>query len=108
MNDAAASDWSRDFGFVVDGGGRRSSLDDLCGLIDWVPIEDRLAVISCAAKGETSARVEMVSFFSDQLCQTCCCSHGERPSKGSMAAIQKHALDFASPNDRLAIWGHWP
>jgi len=29
-----------------------SSLDDLGGLIDWLPIEDRLSVISCAAKGE--------------------------------------------------------
>jgi hypothetical protein len=40
------------FGFAVDGGGRHSSLDDLSGLIDWMPIEHRLAVISCAAKGE--------------------------------------------------------
>lgn len=40
------------FGFAVDGGCRHSSLDELCGLIDWLPIEDRLAVISCAAKGE--------------------------------------------------------
>ena len=40
------------FGFVVDGGGRHSSLDELCGLIDWKPIERHLAVISCAAKGE--------------------------------------------------------
>lgn len=40
------------FGFAVDGGERHSSLDDLCGLIDWMPIEHRLAVISCAAKGE--------------------------------------------------------
>ena len=29
-----------------------SSLDDLGGLIDWLPIEDRLSVISSAAKGE--------------------------------------------------------
>lgn len=29
-----------------------SSLDDLCGLIDWSPVEHHLAVISCAAKGE--------------------------------------------------------
>ena len=40
------------FGFAVDGGGRHSSLDDLRGLIDWSPIEDRLSVISCAPKGE--------------------------------------------------------
>ena len=40
------------FGFGVHGGDRRSSLDDLCALIDWVPIEHHLAVISCAAKGE--------------------------------------------------------
>lgn len=29
-----------------------SSLDDLCHLIDWSPVEAHLAVISCAAKGE--------------------------------------------------------
>jgi IS5 family transposase len=40
------------FGFAVDGGGRRSSLDDLSRLIDWAPIARRLGVISCAAKGE--------------------------------------------------------
>src|SRR5690606_25653259 len=40
------------FGFGVNGGGRRSSLDDLCNLIDWAPIEQCLSVISCAAKGE--------------------------------------------------------
>lgn len=27
-------------------------MDELAGLIDWVPIERHLAVISCAAKGE--------------------------------------------------------
>ena len=36
--------------------GRRpgSSLDELSGLIDWTPIEEHLAVISCAAKGESA------------------------------------------------------
>jgi IS5 family transposase len=40
------------FGFAVNGGGRHSSLGDRCDLIDWMPIEHRLAAISCAAKGE--------------------------------------------------------
>ncbi|RVI93357.1 IS5 family transposase [Sinorhizobium meliloti] len=39
------------FGFAVDRG-QHSSLDELARLIDWVPIERHLAVISCAAKGE--------------------------------------------------------
>ena len=39
------------FGFAVD---RHvaSSLDDLAGLIDWTPVDQALAVISCAARGE--------------------------------------------------------
>jgi transposase, IS5 family len=32
--------------------GRRCSLDDLRDLIDWAPIERRLASVSCSAKGE--------------------------------------------------------
>jgi hypothetical protein len=32
--------------------GRRCSLDDLHDLIDWAPIDRRLASISCSAKGE--------------------------------------------------------
>ena len=38
-------------GFAVDRG-RHSSLDELAKLIDWIPIERHLSVISCAAKGE--------------------------------------------------------
>jgi IS5 family transposase len=38
------------FEFGVHGGARRWT--SFCALIDWVPIEHRLAVISCAAKGE--------------------------------------------------------
>jgi len=34
------------------GAGRRSTLDDLRDLIDWGPIERRLAVVSSSAKGE--------------------------------------------------------
>lgn len=40
------------FGFGEGGRGARSSLDDLAGLIDWVPVEGALAEISSAAKGE--------------------------------------------------------
>jgi IS5 family transposase len=40
------------FSFAAAGRGSGSSLGKLSGLIDWVPIEDHLAVISCAAKGE--------------------------------------------------------
>jgi len=40
------------FGFVGEGNGRRSCLDDLVTLIDWTPVEHHLEVISCAAKGE--------------------------------------------------------
>ncbi len=40
------------FRFVAERSGRRSCLDDLVALIDWVPVEHHLAVISCAAKGE--------------------------------------------------------
>ncbi|EXL09414.1 IS5 family transposase [Aquamicrobium defluvii] len=40
------------FGFGDFRARRQSSLDDLCGLIDWAPVEHHLAVISCAAKGE--------------------------------------------------------
>ena len=29
-----------------------SSLDDLAGLIDWRPVDQALAVISCTARGE--------------------------------------------------------
>lgn len=39
------------FGFVVERG-QPSSLDALVKLIDWVPIDAALAVISCAVKGE--------------------------------------------------------
>ncbi|HXV24455.1 MAG TPA: IS5 family transposase [Alphaproteobacteria bacterium] len=39
------------FGFVVERG-KPSSLDALVKLIDWVPIDAALGVISCAAKGE--------------------------------------------------------
>jgi len=39
-------------GFAGTRGDRRSFLDDLEGLIDWAPVERRLAVIVCAAKGE--------------------------------------------------------
>ena len=38
-------------GFAGDRG-RHSSLDELAKLIDWIPIERHLSVISCAAKGE--------------------------------------------------------
>ncbi|PZU89599.1 MAG: IS5 family transposase [Shinella sp.] len=39
------------FGFAVD---RRSasSVEDLSGLIDWTPVDQALAVVSCAARGE--------------------------------------------------------
>ena len=39
------------FGFAVD---RRSasSLEDLSGLIDWTQVDQALAVVSCAARGE--------------------------------------------------------
>lgn len=40
------------FSFAASGGRPGSSLDELSGLIDWIPIERHLAVISCAAKGE--------------------------------------------------------
>jgi transposase, IS5 family len=40
------------FGFAGEGSTRRSSLDDLAGLIDWAPIERQLSGISSAAKGE--------------------------------------------------------
>lgn len=40
------------FGFGDFRARRHSSLDDLCGLIDWAPVEHHLAVISCATKGE--------------------------------------------------------
>jgi IS5 family transposase len=39
-------------GFAGTRGDRRSFLDDLEGLIDWAPVERRLAVIPCSAKGE--------------------------------------------------------
>ena len=39
------------FGFAVDRG-QHSSLDELAGLIDWVPVDQALGVISCSAKGE--------------------------------------------------------
>lgn len=39
------------FGFG-DAGRRHSSLDDLATLIDWAAVDQRLADISCAAKGE--------------------------------------------------------
>lgn len=51
------------FGFAVDGGGRRSPLDDPSGFIDWLAIEHHLAEISCAAKGEpTPERTALVRF----------------------------------------------
>jgi IS5 family transposase len=40
------------FAFGSSDAGRRCSLDDLRGLIDWAPIERRLASVSCSAKGE--------------------------------------------------------
>lgn len=39
------------FGFAVDRG-QHSSLDALARLIDWVPVDQALCVISCSAKGE--------------------------------------------------------
>jgi IS5 family transposase len=39
------------FGFAGDDG-KQSSLDELTKLIDWIPIDRSLEVISCAAKGE--------------------------------------------------------
>lgn len=39
------------FGFAVERG-QHSSLDALAKLIDWVPIDQALGVISCSAKGE--------------------------------------------------------
>ena len=39
------------FGFAGDGG-KQSSLDELTKLIDWMPIDRSLEIISCAAKGE--------------------------------------------------------
>ncbi|WP_376742292.1 IS5 family transposase [Ensifer canadensis] len=39
------------FGFAVDRG-QHSSLDALAKVIDWVPIDQALGVISCSAKGE--------------------------------------------------------
>jgi IS5 family transposase len=41
-------------GFVARRGRRQSCLDDLVTLIDWAPVERRLGVIPCAAKGEPS------------------------------------------------------
>ncbi|MER8448251.1 transposase [Mesorhizobium sp. M1066] len=41
------------FGFAVDRG-QHSSLDALARLIDWVPIDQALCVISCSAKGESA------------------------------------------------------
>jgi hypothetical protein len=40
-------------GFAGTRGDRRSFLDNLEGLIDWAPVERRLAVIPCSAKGES-------------------------------------------------------
>ena len=40
------------FAFGNPGVGGRCSLDDLHDLIDWVPIERRLAVVSSSVKGE--------------------------------------------------------
>ena len=40
------------FGFGDDRRRAGSSLDDLAGLIDWAPVEQALAGISNAAKGE--------------------------------------------------------
>lgn len=40
------------FGFKADRAGRRSSLDDLTGLVEWMPIERQLGNIHAAAKGE--------------------------------------------------------
>ena len=40
------------FAFGSSDAGRRCSLDDLHDLIDWAPIDRRLASISCSAKGE--------------------------------------------------------
>ena len=42
--------------FVSSDAGRRCSLDDLHDLIDWAPIDRRLASISCSAKGEPASR----------------------------------------------------
>lgn len=39
------------FGFAVDRG-QNSSLDELAKLIDWMPVDQALGVISCSAKGE--------------------------------------------------------
>ncbi len=39
------------FGFTADGS-KQSSLDEPTKLIDWMPIDRSLAVISCAARGE--------------------------------------------------------
>lgn len=39
------------FGFAISRS-RSSSLDELLTLIDWMPIDDALKGISCAAKGE--------------------------------------------------------
>jgi hypothetical protein len=38
--------------FVSSDAGRRCSLDDLHDLIDWAPIDRRLASISCSAQDE--------------------------------------------------------
>ena len=40
------------FGFGAERSGRRSSLDELASLIDWMPIEQQFGDICCAAKGE--------------------------------------------------------
>ena len=40
------------FGFKADRAGRRSSLNDLTGLVDWTPIERQLGNIHAAAKSE--------------------------------------------------------
>ena len=40
------------FCFSRDQDRNRSSLDDLSGLLDWLPVERRLADISSAARGE--------------------------------------------------------
>ncbi len=46
------------FGFAVDRG-QHSSLDALAKVIDWVPIDQALGVISCSAKGECAAAIKV-------------------------------------------------
>lgn len=58
------------FSFAAAGRGSGSSLDKRSGLIDWVPIEAHLTVISCAAKGD--AACSPLALFKSMLLAVWC------------------------------------